>query len=230
MFISLSSSTTLFLLKPCLQRTLRNACFWTSTDTSNTSQYFGVATRLLLTSVCLRLILGLMLTSSHERILYFHNPVETFTTPWHPLKSGSTTHLPFDCCNPIFRAATSSYICSYNWSTECRGFEPLPLFSANWLATSPLQPYLGNTPNVTPTLISVTSSLVLDRLYKLWHKGFRQTFLSYLHLTENWASGIWTHESRSQSPVPYRLAIAQRLIFLCYFVSPPESLHHNIGL
>ena len=28
----------------------------------------------------------------------------------------------------------------------------------------------------------------------------------------NWASGIWTHECRSQSPVPYRLAIAQYLV------------------
>lgn len=44
---------------------------------------FWCSTRLLLTSVCLRLILGLMITSSHERISYFHNPVETFTTPWH---------------------------------------------------------------------------------------------------------------------------------------------------
>ncbi len=31
--------------------------------------------------------------------------------------------------------------------------------------------------------------------------------------SKNWASGIRTHECRSQSPVPYRLAIAHQLIY-----------------
>ena len=80
----------------------------------------------------------------------------------------------------------------------------------------------------TPTLISVASGLVPDKLYKqAWHKGSRLPFPQLPALNwENWASRIWTCGCSSQSAVPYRLAIAHRLVFL-RFILRWKGLRHN---
>lgn len=80
----------------------------------------------------------------------------------------------------------------------------------------------------TPTLISVASGLVPDKLYKqAWHRGSRLPLPQLPALNwENWAYWNRTSKSESQSHMRCRFANAHRLVFL-RFILRWKGLRHN---